>query len=108
MDSVSDFTAWDGAPSSTGRIESRGPASQDRARMRIDYQMNGTDGGAPAINLGALMASFRPASNELFIRDFSDEKEIHSTPTSSRKHANTVGDRFRQRVRSSWFGGLLR
>jgi hypothetical protein len=41
-------------------------------------------------------------------RDLSDEKEIHSTPTSSRKHANTVGDRFPQRVRSSWFGGLLR
>ena len=43
------------------------------------------------------------ASNELFSRDFSDEKE-----SSSREHANTVGDRFRQRVRSSWFGGLLR
>jgi hypothetical protein len=67
--------------------------------------MNGTDGGASAINLGAFMASFRPASNELFSRDFSDEKEMHS---SSREHANTVGDRFRQRVRSSWFGGLLR
>ena len=50
----------------------------------------------------------RKASNELFSRDFSDEKEIHSTPTSSREHANTVGDRFRQRVRSSWFGDLLR
>ena len=50
----------------------------------------------------------REASNELFSRDFSDEKEIHSTPTSSREHANMVGDRFRQRVRSSWFGGLLR
>src|SRR4029077_7606741 len=48
------------------------------------------------------------ASNELFSRDFSDEKEIHSTPTSSREHANTVGDRFRLRVRSSWFGGLFR
>jgi hypothetical protein len=36
------------------------------------------------------------------------KKEINSTPTSSREHANTVGDRFRQRVRSSWFGGLLR
>src|SRR5262245_534493 len=41
-------------------------------------------------------------------RDFSDEKEIHSTPTSSREHANTVGDRFRQRVRSYWFGELFR
>jgi len=50
----------------------------------------------------------REASNELFSRDFGDEKEIHSTPTSSREHANTVGDRFRQRVRSSWFGDLLR
>ena len=50
----------------------------------------------------------REASNELFSRDFSDEKEIHSTPTSSHEHANTVGDRFPQRVRSSWFGGLLR
>jgi hypothetical protein len=50
----------------------------------------------------------REASNELFSRDFSDEEEIHSTPTSSREHANTVGDRFRQRVRSSWFGDLLR
>jgi hypothetical protein len=50
----------------------------------------------------------REASNELFSRDFSDEKEIHSTPISSRKHANMVGDRFRQRVRSSWFGDLLR
>src|SRR4029077_5372093 len=50
----------------------------------------------------------REASNELFSRDFGDEKEIHSTATSSREHANTVGDRFRQRVRSSWFGGLLR
>jgi hypothetical protein len=50
----------------------------------------------------------RETSNELFSRDFSDEKEIHSTPTSSREHANTVGDRFRQRVRSSWFGSLLR
>jgi hypothetical protein len=50
----------------------------------------------------------REASNELFSRDFSDENEIHSTPTSSREHANTVGDRFPQRVRSSWFGGLLR
>ena len=49
----------------------------------------------------------REASNELFSRDFGDEKEIHSTPTSSREHANTVGDRFPQRVRSSWFGGLL-
>src|SRR6266513_3540925 len=48
------------------------------------------------------------ASNELFSRDFSDEKEIHSTPTSSREYANAVGDRFRQRVRSTWFGGLLR
>jgi hypothetical protein len=37
----------------------------------------------------------REASNELFSRDFSDEKEIHSTPPSSREHANTVGDRFR-------------
>jgi hypothetical protein len=50
----------------------------------------------------------REASNELFSRDFSDEKEIHSTPTSSREHANTVGDLFPQRVRSSWFGDLLR
>ena len=50
----------------------------------------------------------REASNELFSRDFSDEKEIHSTPTSSHEHANTVGDRFLQRVRSSWFGGFLR
>jgi len=50
----------------------------------------------------------REASNELLSRDFGDEKEIHSTPTSSREHANTVGDRFRQRVRSSWFGDLLR
>jgi hypothetical protein len=50
----------------------------------------------------------REASNELFSRDFSDEKEIHSTPTSSREHANTLGDRFRQRMRSSWFGDLLR
>src|SRR5262249_61560605 len=58
--------------------------------------------------LAAFRASFRPASNELFSRDFSDEKEIHSTPTSSHEHANTVGDRFPQRVRSSWFGGLLR
>jgi hypothetical protein len=48
------------------------------------------------------------ASNELFSRDFSDEKEIHSTATSSREHANTVRDRSPQRVRSSWFGGLLR
>jgi len=39
----------------------------------------------------------REASNELFSRDFSDEK-----------HANTVEDRSPQRVRSSWFGGLLR
>jgi len=36
--------------------------------------------------------------------DFSDKKELHSTLTSSREHANTVGDRFPQRVRSSWFG----
>jgi len=50
----------------------------------------------------------REVSNELFSRDFSDEKEIHSTTTSGREHPNTVGDRFRQRVRSSWFGGLLR
>src|SRR5262249_52512935 len=50
----------------------------------------------------------REASNELFSRDFSDEKEIHSTPTSSHEHANTAGDCFPQRVRSSWFGGLLR
>jgi len=49
----------------------------------------------------------REASNELFSRDFSDEKEIHSTPASSGEHANTVRDRFRHRVRSSWFGGLL-
>jgi hypothetical protein len=48
------------------------------------------------------------ASSELFSRDFSDENEIHSTPTSSREHANTVGDRFPQRVRSTWFSGLLR
>ena len=48
------------------------------------------------------------ASNELFNRDFGDEKEICSNPASSHKHANTVGDRFPQRVRSSWFGGLLR
>jgi len=41
-------------------------------------------------------------------RDFSDEKEIHSPPTSSREHANTVEDRFRQRVRPNWFAGLLR
>jgi hypothetical protein len=91
-----------------GALKVAAPLHRDRARMRIDYQMNGTDGGASAINLGTFMASFRPASNELFSRDFSDEKEIHSTPTSSREHANTVGDRFRQRVRSSWFGGLLR
>jgi hypothetical protein len=44
---------------------------------------------------------------EVFSRDFSDEKEIHSTPTSSCEHANRVGDRFPQLVRSSWFGGLL-
>src|SRR5215475_10221290 len=50
----------------------------------------------------------REVSNELYSRDFSDEKEIHSTTTSGREHPNTVGDRFRQRVRSSWFGGLLR
>jgi hypothetical protein len=73
--------------------------------LRIDYEMNGTDGGASAINLGAFTASFRPASNELFSGDFSNGKEMHS---SSCEHANTVGDRFRQRVRSSWFGGLLR
>jgi hypothetical protein len=48
------------------------------------------------------------ASNELSSRDFSDERKIHSTPTSSGKHANTVGDRFPQRVRSSWFSGFLR
>jgi hypothetical protein len=52
--------------------------------------------------------SDREVSNELFSRDFGDEQEIHSTPTSSREHANTVGDCFRQRVRSSWFGDLLR
>jgi hypothetical protein len=63
---------------------------------------------APAMNPGTFMASFHPVSNESFGRDFGDEKEIHSTPTSSREHADTVGDRFRQRVRSSWFGGLLR
>ena len=50
----------------------------------------------------------REASNELFSRDFGDEKEIHSTPTSSREYANAVGDRFRQRVRSTWFGDVLR
>jgi hypothetical protein len=50
----------------------------------------------------------REASNELFSRDFSDEKEIHSTPTSIHEHARTVGARFPQRVRSSWFGDLLR
>jgi len=50
----------------------------------------------------------REASNELSSRDFGDEKEIHSTPTSSREHANTVGHCFPQRMRSSWFGGLLR
>jgi len=49
----------------------------------------------------------REASNELF-NDFSDEKKIHSTPTSNREYANVVGDGFRQRVRSTWFGGLLR
>src|SRR5215470_9772004 len=53
-------------------------------------------------------ATDREVSNELFSRDFSNEKEIHSTPTSSHEYANTVGDRFPQRVRSSWFGGLLR
>ena len=53
-------------------------------------------------------AAEREAFNELFSRDFTDEKEIHSIPTSSHGHANTVGDRFPQRVRSSWFGGLLR
>ena len=36
------------------------------------------------------------------------KKEVHSTPTSSREHANMVRDRFPQRVRSSWFGGPLR
>ena len=48
-------------------------------------------------NRAAPEGADREASNELF----SDEKEIY-------EHANTVGDRFPQRVRSSWFGGLLR
>ena len=51
-------------------------------------------------------ADKRPQTN--YLGDFSDEKQIHSTPTSSREYANAVGDRFRQRVRSTWFGGLLR
>ena len=59
-------------------------------------------------NSATLEGADGEASNELISRDFNDEKEIHSTPTSSREHANTVGDRFRQRVRSSWFGDLLR
>src|SRR5262249_31050343 len=36
----------------------------------------------------------REASNDLFSRDFSGEKEIHSTPSSGRKHANTAGIAF--------------
>jgi hypothetical protein len=43
----------------------------------------------------------------IFSLEFSDEKEIYSTPTSNREQAHMVVDRFRQRVRSSWFGELL-
>jgi hypothetical protein len=49
-----------------------------------------------------------PERNQLLSRNLSDEKKIHSTPTSSHEHPNTAGDRFPQRVRSSWFSGLLR
>ena len=50
----------------------------------------------------------RKASNESLVEGFSDEKEIQSTPTPSRGHANLVEARCHQRVRSGWFGGLFR
>ena len=50
----------------------------------------------------------RKASNESLVEGFSDEKEIQSTPTPSRGHANMVEARCHQRVRSGWFGGFLR
>jgi hypothetical protein len=91
-------------PDPFGVLDQVAPTS--RSSIALEYKL--IDWRPPVRhrrNLGAFMASFRPPSNELFSRDFSDEKEMHS---SSREHANTVGDRFRQRVRSSWFGGLLR
>jgi hypothetical protein len=39
MDFVCDFIAWDGAPSSSGRVEKSRPASQDRARIVFDRRM---------------------------------------------------------------------
>jgi hypothetical protein len=82
--------------STAEKLARRGERPTKRARI------------APTRSRRAKRTADREASNELFSRDFSDEKEIHSTPTSSREHANTVGDRFRQCVRSSWFGDLLR
>jgi hypothetical protein len=49
----------------------------------------------------------RPQTNYLVETSAMKKRSIrlrHPAP----EHANTVGDRFRQRVRSSWFGGLLR
>jgi hypothetical protein len=48
-----------------------------------------------------------PRNTAAFLVRLRDEKEIHSTPTSSREHANMVRDRFPQRVPSSWSAGLL-
>lgn len=50
----------------------------------------------------------RKAPNEALVEGFSDEKEIHSTPTPSRGYANMVEARCHQRVCSGWFSGLLR
>ena len=48
----------------------------------------------------------RPHANYQW--DLANGKEIHSTPTPTREQANTVRDRFSQRVRSSWFGSPRR
>jgi hypothetical protein len=50
----------------------------------------------------------REASNELFSKTAAMTKRSIQLRHPAVRHANTVGDRFPQRVRSSWFGGLLR